>query len=62
MYLPDAIELLPQAVKCVRNAKSVIEHVEGLQQLRPDEELRGAIAFDESDNAVLVNLTMACCV
>ncbi|MEA3207821.1 MAG: putative primase/helicase [Chthoniobacter sp.] len=55
-YLPDALDVLQQTVRQVRNAKSVLEHVEALQQLKPDEELRGAIAFSEDRTAVLINL------
>jgi putative DNA primase/helicase len=60
MYLPAALDVLPQSVRCVRHAKTLIEHMEAKHQVGPDEKLAGAIMFEddhsEDDRAVLINL------
>jgi putative DNA primase/helicase len=60
MYLPTALEVLPQSVRCVRHAKTLIEHMEAKHQIAPDEKLAGAIMFDpastEAERIVLINL------
>ena len=53
-YRATALAILPQQNRCVRHARAVMDHAEMAAQMGPDEELRGAVAFDE-DGATLVN-------